>query len=202
MSWINGYIVLKNTSEKELLRAKEHIRQRVRGNADLVEFPNMGNHLNPIKVMELAELPCSLEEAEEKADEYAWNRKYSIVIPFLEVKEVKETSKKKNLKERIEAEKKKYEEYAKKHSVLAFKAAYVSCPKCGSKLNREYLKSDMCPICRTDMRSDTTQSTLARYSEKIHDLRNEYKKLNREEKKKVSAKAQKLYVLFYEEYIG
>ena len=73
----------------------------------------------------------------------------------------------------IEAEKRKYEEYEREHSVLAFKAAYVSCTKCGSKLNREYLKSDTCPICRTDMRSDTTQSILARYFKKICDLKNE-----------------------------
>lgn len=202
MSWISGYIILKNTSEKELLKAKEYIRQRVRENADLEEFPNMGNRLNPIKVKELTELPCSFEEAEEKADEYSWNRNYSIVIPFLDVQKVKETSKMKKIKERIEAEEKKYEEYAAKHSVLTFKAAYISCPMCGSKLNREYLKNDMCPICRADMRSDTTQKTLARYTERIRELKNERKKLNREEEKKVSANDQKRYVLFYEEYVG
>ena len=92
-------------------------------------------------------------------------------------------------------EQRKYEKYGQKHSVLTFKAAYVSCPKCMSKLNKEYLKNDKCPVCRSDMRSDTTKATLERYQKKIASLKKEY-----EEQKKIPKN--KKYVLFYEEYIG
>lgn len=37
----------------------------------------------------------------------------------------------------------------------SFKAQLVGCKKCGSRLNREYLKSNFCPLCRADMRSET-----------------------------------------------
>lgn len=56
--------------------------------------------------------------------------------------------------------------YEKEHSVRTFKAALISCHKCGSKLAREYLKSDRCPLCYTDLRSDTTLETLKKYEER------------------------------------
>ncbi len=57
-------------------------------------------------------------------------------------------------------------EYMHQHSVSALKASYIGCPKCGSKLAKEYLSGEYCPLCRTDLRSKTTQETLAKYQEK------------------------------------
>ena len=36
-----------------------------------------------------------------------------------------------------------------------FLSKMISCKKCGSKLNREYLKFNYCPLCHADMRSPT-----------------------------------------------
>lgn len=190
MSWVAGCLTIENESQKEINRAKTHIRNVVRNNADLGEFPNMGDSLNRIKFVNPDTIPSSIEEAERIADGYNWRRNYNIAIPF-----VGESKKMKDIRERIEEEQRKYEEYGKKHSVLTFKAAYVSCPKCMSKLNKEYLKTDKCPVCRSDMRSDTTKATLERYQKKIASLKKEY-----EEQKKIPKN--KKYVLFYEEYIG
>lgn len=57
-------------------------------------------------------------------------------------------------------------EYMHQHSVSALKASYIGCPKCGSKLAKEYLSGEYCPLCRTDLRSKTKQETLAKYQEK------------------------------------
>lgn len=35
------------------------------------------------------------------------------------------------------------------------KADYVGCRGCGSRLCRTFLKSNMCPVCKADLRSDT-----------------------------------------------
>lgn len=43
-----------------------------------------------------------------------------------------------------------------------FKAQLVTCKQCGSKINKDYLKSNFCPLCRTDMRSQTVQDNLKR----------------------------------------
>lgn len=58
----------------------------------------------------------------------------------------------------------------KKVAVKDFKAQLVTCKKCGSKLNKDFLNSNFCPLCRTDMRSDTTQKRLAALRQKHQEL--------------------------------
>lgn len=89
-----------------------------------------------------------------------------------------------NLITRLNCEITKRDDYAKTHSVLSFKAEYIGCPDCGSKLKRALLRSDICPLCRTDMRSKTTLDVLARYDANIKALR---KRID-EEKKKLERK--------------
>ena len=60
--------------------------------------------------------------------------------------------------------------YEKAHAVQTFKAEYISCPKCGSKLKRELLRTQRCPVCGSDLRSKTTIDTLAGYRAKHEDL--------------------------------
>lgn len=85
-----------------------------------------------------------------------------------------------NLEQRRDAEIQKRIDYAKKHSVSTFKADYVGCPSCGSRLKRELLSGEYCPLCRTDLRGKTTLDTLAKYSQNIEDLK---KKISAEQKK-------------------
>ena len=56
-----------------------------------------------------------------------------------------------------------------------FKSEFVGCKHCGSKINREYIKSNACPVCRGDMRSDTTQKRLENMRAKVNRLRNDIK---------------------------
>lgn len=37
-----------------------------------------------------------------------------------------------------------------------FKSEYVGCRSCGSKLKRELLRTNLCPVCRADLRPDST----------------------------------------------
>lgn len=75
-----------------------------------------------------------------------------------------------NLEARLSAERQKRVDYAKKHSVSTFKADYIGCPKCGSKLKKELLPGENCPLCRGDLRGKTTLDTLAKYAQNIEEL--------------------------------
>lgn len=109
--------------------------------------------------------------------------------------------KSKNYEERIESEIRKLKEFSKKHSVKNFKAQYITCPKCGSKLAKEYLNSrhsclfrydsfleiyspdsgldissmiECCPLCDSILQSDKIQDEIKRREQKIVALRDEY----------------------------
>ena len=78
--------------------------------------------------------------------------------------------------------------YRAEHSVHTFQAAYIGCPKCGSKLSREYLRGENCPLCRADLRSKTTLDKLKWYDDKIADYRNRIEEEKRKQKKKAVVK--------------
>lgn len=79
------------------------------------------------------------------------------------------------LKRRLASEQNKKYNYAVAHSIVTFKAEFVGCPNCGSKLKRTLLKDNSCPLCRTDLRSKTTIETLERYEHNIQHLRKQIK---------------------------
>lgn len=84
------------------------------------------------------------------------------------------------LQKRWKAENEKKSAYEQAHSVRSFKAEFVGCPSCGSKLKKDLLRGESCPLCRTELRSKTTMETLARYESNLRDLS---KKISAEQKK-------------------
>lgn len=97
-----------------------------------------------------------------------------------------------SLQSRRTAEAEKYSAYAKAHSVSTFKAEYIGCPVCGSKLKRDLLRSESCPLCRAELRSKTTIEILDRYSHNItaldKQINAEYRKLEERAVKKSTIK--------------
>jgi ribosomal protein L37E len=81
----------------------------------------------------------------------------------------------------------KLRELESKVAFKEFKAQYISCKNCGSKLNKDFIKRNNCVVCGYDMRSDTTKSTIARLAEKVKTL----EKSVREEEKKLAQKKAK-----------
>lgn len=84
----------------------------------------------------------------------------------------------------------------KKVAAKDFKAQLVSCKKCGSKLNKDYLNSNFCPLCRADMRSDTTQKRIAALRQKHQELQ----EVLRKEQAALAAKKGKVMWLVKIEY--
>ena len=49
--------------------------------------------------------------------------------------------------------------YSARNAVIwasVLKSEYISCRTCGSKLRRQYIQSNTCPVCRKDLRPETT----------------------------------------------
>ena len=81
--------------------------------------------------------------------------------------EIKSTKACENLKTKIADLTDKKRVYETQHGVRNFKSSYIGCSRCGSKVNREYLKGNRCPVCGEDLRGKTTLDTLKRYDERI-----------------------------------
>lgn len=78
----------------------------------------------------------------------------NFAVRYLENKEIK-TDRYKALKDRV---KKTSDDYMKKATELypsTLTSKLVSCKCCGSKLNREFLAGNSCPVCKGDLRPDT-----------------------------------------------
>lgn len=106
-------------------------------------------------------------------------------VRFYDYSKSEPTKKILDLQERITETKAKMRNYAEEHSVTAFKAQFVSCQNCGAKLPRIYLRSDYCPVCRNDMRSETTKNKLVEYGQKIDALNDQ---IDAEKRKQKSAR--------------
>lgn len=132
------------------------------------------------------------EEAEQYIASHDRGWYDQLAVKFWEYPKVEPSKTLLNLKKRRAAEAEKYSAYAKAHSVSSFKAEFVGCPGCGSKLKRELLKHESCPLCRTELRSKTTVETLERYSKNICELdkqiKAEERKLNEKAVKKSAIK--------------
>ena len=75
------------------------------------------------------------------------------------------------LEKRIATLKEKRQQYIEKNHVMTSRTSeYIGCSCCGSKLKRELLKSDFCPLCKADLRSNTIQETIQRMDAKIAKL--------------------------------
>lgn len=99
------------------------------------------------------------------------------------------------LQERLRTEQAKRVAYAQAHAVSTFKAEYIGCPECGSKLKRPLLKSNSCPLCHAEMRSKTTMETLHRYDANIKDLQQRIKAEERKLQEKTRKQAKVMWLV-------
>lgn len=138
-----------------------------------------------------------LFDNEEKALEYL-NRKtdsgdyYCGAVKYLEYPNLPKSKHYEDLEQRLGEWNKKYNDLRNKIHYANVKASFVSCPSCNSKINKEFIKWNYCPICRNDMRPKSTLDTIKRYEEICNDLKKQLKietlKLQEKNKKKAITK--------------
>ena len=106
MSWIGGEFVLNDVTKKDLDAAADRIRYAVRSNANLAEFSNMGNRINPFKHICPQIIFNGYEEAEEilERKRSEWSRNYTGYVAFRDLESVNKTKRIIELKEKIESE--------------------------------------------------------------------------------------------------
>lgn len=85
------------------------------------------------------------------------------------------TPKSRNIHKRLEKEIAKLENYKKAHNARNRKSAFVGCPHCKSKINREYIgDNNKCGVCGYDFYSNTDKDKIMVYKKTIDYLTKEY----------------------------
>ena len=142
----------------------------------------------------------ALDYISKKLDEDGWDDMHSYSATYMAPR----SSKLDTLEKRLDAEKAKLEEYKKAHSVITFKAEFVGCPGCKSKLAKKQLmkikEPNRCPLCESDLRGKTTLETINRYEKNIgtikKDIHEEEKHIKQNPRKsKFDKQAKLLYIV-------
>ena len=169
-----------------LKKITDDVRDTVRSNGD-----HYGTERLRVPTDKVFDTYDEAEDYIDKVDEHDYD---GIAVKFLDYSKVEETKKGKEYRAKIAETLRKRKEYEKAHSIHTLSAVYAGCPKCGSKLKRDLINGEFCPLCRADLRSASTLDRLAAFDAKT-------KELNRkviEEKKKQKAKAETKWLVKYE----
>lgn len=119
----------------------------------------------------------SYDEADEYIDKYYNTGNYEqVAFKYLEwPQNAYHSSKLDNLTKRYNEWCTKYENLRSKIHYKDVKSQFISCPVCGSKINRNFISSNNCPVCKNEMRPKTVLDTLKRYKEIINDIASQVK---------------------------
>lgn len=134
------------------------------------------------------------DEAEayiEKVDRHDYD---GIAVKYLDFTGVEDSPKIKELRAKIAETVQKQKDYIEAHSVKKQKAAFIGCPSCGSKLNKEKLRGERCPLCNTDLRAASTLERIASFHTKVE----EYDKKITQERLKQKKKAKTMWLVKFE----
>ena len=136
----------------------------------------------------------SEEEAEAFINEHDTGWYDQLAVPFRKVNQEHLTTKKTlDLKRRIADLEEVY--YTKNSNIhyANVKSKTIACKTCESKLATAYLRSNHCPLCRSELRPDSVLKDLESKAEKLKALRQQLK----DEEKKLAAKAIKHSTLMW-----
>lgn len=126
-------------------------------------------------------LPLKNREEAEKFIEKKDNGFYDDhAVRYFDYSNAKETKILQTYREKLMATKIKLKEYEKKHSIKVLQAKFLTCSKCGSKINKDYIHRERCPICNKDLRSKTILETIDNYNQRILEIE---KKIQEEKEK-------------------
>ena len=76
-------------------------------------------------------------------------------VPYVLIRDVDDIKNPKVAELKVKSQEKKdlWEESVEKADIKNFKAKLITCPKCGSKINKDYIVDSVCPVCSSDMRN-------------------------------------------------
>ena len=91
----------------------------------------------------------------------------------------------------------KRDAFAREHSVANLAARYIGCRKCGSKLAREFVRGERCPLCHADLRADYITAKIAAYDAKVAEIDERIEAA----KKKLASRAEVCWLVKYEYHV-
>ena len=131
-------------------------------------------------------------ENQEQAEAYIRERDNGYyagyAVKFYDYSKAKNTKKMDELNAKIDETFKKRDEYISTHHVKDFKASFIGCSKCGSKLSRQHLNSDKCPVCYNDLRAESTLERIANFDKRIKEYQAKIKQEIQKQKDKADIK--------------
>lgn len=131
------------------------------------------------------------DDANNYIEKYYNNGYYEqVAVKYLEYPKNIQTKQFKDLNKRYIKSLMKYNELSSKIHYKNVKAQFVSCPNCLSKINKNFISSNSCPICQGEMRPKSTLEMIARHKTVLKDLSNQIlvEKISFEQKAKKQAK--------------
>lgn len=108
-----------------------------------------------------------------------------MAVRFYDNESLPSTKKEKQLKEKIQIAKQKLKDYIIKNELTTHKSkrksVFFRCPTCKSKIARQYFEKNKlpehmivnCPVCKTEIRSETILNRIKEFEKKIIKLKKE-----------------------------
>lgn len=108
-----------------------------------------------------------------------------LAVRYRDCTDIQPTKRLQALKKRIVELQDKYYELNENIHYKNVKSEFVGCRHCGSKISRQYIKTNRCPVCCHDMRPDTVLNRLKSLQQSIKSAESQLT----EEQKKLKNKA-------------
>lgn len=97
----------------------------------------------------------------------------NIAVKYRDFSHIKQPKEIEKFDERIQKAQIRYNNLDRKDHFENAKAAFISCPRCKSKIASEYLRWNRCPVCGADMRPKTVLDRLSSLEASIKKLQKE-----------------------------
>lgn len=88
-----------------------------------------------------------------------------LAVSFYDTSEMSPTVAQTRLHERLIRNRTDRAAYNTKHTVKNHKAKLLTCRNCESRLAKEFLGSDICPVCQTDLRAEYVTERILKYDD-------------------------------------
>lgn len=75
------------------------------------------------------------------------------------------------LAKRLKEKEERLAAYQETQNEKKFAGDFITCPHCHSRVNADFVKPPLCPVCGDDMRSDTAVKTIRALEEAVAELR-------------------------------
>ena len=79
-----------------------------------------------------------------------------------------------SLAKRLKEKEERLAAYKETQNEKKFAGDFITCPHCHSRVNADFVKPPLCPVCGDDMRSDTAVKTIRTLEEAVADLRKRF----------------------------